>query len=278
MVKFTAEMKVGVLVLLGLLILAAMIIYFGQFDRYFEAKRGYEIKALFGFTGGVREGAPVRLAGVEVGRVKGIQMHYGPPTRVQLSLWLGPDVRLTRGASAVISSANIIGDRFVEILPGFEDGEVLEPGDIIMGKDPVRLERLVQVGEEITRGLGETVESVRRIIGDEVSEEALRQTIKSTQVITGNLERMTGDLSQMLGENREDIEAAIKNFRELSEAWKAFTGENREDMEAALKNFRELSETLKAFTEEVEEHPTIFLRGRSRRQRESREKKRETHR
>ena len=172
-------------------------------------------------------------------------MHYGPPTRVQLNLWLRPDVKLTKGAVAVISSSNVMGDKYVEILPGFEKEEMLEPGSIIDGKDPVRLERLVRIGEEITQKLGEVVESVRRIIGEEETEEALRQTIKSTQVITKNLEGLTGDLSQMLGENREDIEAVIKNFRELSE-------------------------TLKTFAKELEEHPTILLRGK--RKRSSKEK------
>ncbi len=230
-------MKVGILVSLGLLILAVMIVYFGQFNRYFEQRDGYDIKALFKFAGGVKEGAPVNLAGVEVGQVRQITINYGPPTRVQLSLRLRPEVKLTRGAEAVISSSNIMGDKYVEILPGFEKGEVLKPGSTITGRDPVRLERLVRVGEDITKNLGEVVESVRRIIGGEENEEALRKTIKSTQVITRNMEGLTGNLTQMLGENREDIEAIIKNFRELSE-------------------------TLKTFAEELEEHPTILLRGK----------------
>ncbi|MCD5402160.1 MlaD family protein [candidate division NPL-UPA2 bacterium] len=249
MAKFTMEVKVGILVSLGLLILAAMIVYFGQFDRHFEERQGYEIKALFGFAGGVREGAPVNLAGVAIGRVKQIVISYGPPPRVQLHLWLRPGVRLTRGAEAVISSANILGDRYVEILPGPKDGEVLGPGDIIRGKDPVRLEELARVGEEVALGLGEVVESIRRMVGDEESEKALRQTIRSTQVITKDLEELTADLSQVLSENREDIHATIRNFRELSE-------------------------TLRIFAEELEEHPTILFRGRSRRQRAARERER----
>ncbi len=282
MAKFTAEMKVGILVSLGLLMLAAMIVYFGRFDRHFEEREGYGIKALFGFAGGLREGAPVNLAGVEVGRVKQITMSYGPPPMVQLHLWLRSGVRLTRGAEAVISSANILGDRYVEILPGFKDGEVLGPGDIIRGRDPVRLEELARVGGEVALGLREVVESVRRMVGDEESEEALRQTIRSAQIVTEDLEGLTADLSQIVTENREEITTTIKNFRELSETAKLFTkdlsqvfGENGEDLTATINNFRELSEILKIFVEELEEHPTILFRGRSRRERAARERERE---
>ena len=249
MAKFTAEMKVGILVSVALLILAAMIIYFGQFNRYFAERKGYEIKALFGFVGGVNEGAPVSLAGVEVGRVRHITIDYGPPTRVELSLWLNPDVKLTGGAEAIIDSSDVLGDKHVEILPGSETGKVLKPGSTIIGKNPVRLGKLLRAGEEITRKLGEIVKSISNIIGGEEDQESLRKTIKNTQTVTKNLEGLTGDLNQMLGENRENIAVIIKNFRELSE-------------------------TLKEFTKELEEHPTILLRGKRKSRKKTSEEKR----
>ncbi|MCK4325331.1 hypothetical protein KAW55_01085, partial [bacterium] len=114
----------------------------------------------------------------------------------------------------------------------------------IASSEPVRYERLVKLGEEIVRKLSETVDSVERIIGDEETEEALRETIRSSQVITENLETITADLSKVLGESGEDVIVIIENFREISEK-------------------------LKKFAQELEEHPTILLRGK----RKSREQK-----
>jgi len=268
MAKLTAETKVGILVSLGLLILAAMIVYFGQFDRYFAERSGYEVKALFNFVGGVQEGAPVNLAGVEVGQVKHITINYGPPTRVQLSLWLKPGVRLTRGAEAIISNSDIMGDKYVEIMPGSQD-EVLKPGSIIEGKDPVRLEKVVQMGEKVIRQLGEVVESVQSIVGDKENREALRQTLKNTQVASKNLEVLTGNLNQVLGENRETLRQTIKSTEDVTKNLEVLTGglgrmlgENRKDIEAIIKNFRELSGTLKTFSQELEDHPTILFWGK----------------
>ncbi len=268
MAKLTAETKVGILVSLGLLILAAMIVYFGQFDRYFAERSGYEVKAIFGFVGGVQEGAPVNLAGVEVGQVKHITINYGPPTRVQLSLWLKPGVRLTRGAEAIISNSDIMGDKYVEIIPGSQD-KVLKPGSIIEGKDPVRLEKLVRMGEKVIRQLGEVVESVQSIVGDKENQEALRQTLKNTQVASKNLEVLTGNLNQVLGENRETLRQTIKSTEDVTKNLEVLTGnlgrmlgENRKDIEAIIKNFRELSGTLKTFSQELEDHPTILFWGK----------------
>ena len=223
MAKVTAEMKVGILVSLGLLILAAMIVYFGQFDRYFAERSGYEVKALFNFVGGVQEGAPVSLAGVEVGQVKHITINYGPPTKVQLSLWLKPGVRLTRGAEAVISNSDIMGDKYVEIIPGSQD-EVLKPGSIIEGKDPVRLERLLGMGEKVIRQLGEVVKSVQSIVGNKGNRESLRQTIKNTELVTKNLEVLTGNLNRMIGKNRETLQQTIKNTELVTKNLEGLTG------------------------------------------------------
>lgn len=256
MAKVSAEVhervlqaKVGLMVGVGLAMLAALVLYFGRLDRYLAERRGYEIKTFFDFTAGLRKGAPVRLAGVEVGRVKDIRMIYYPETKVEVSLWLRPDVEIREGATAFISTLGLMGEKGIEITPGEKEGRRLGEGSIIASSEPVRYEKLVKLGEEVVRKLSETVDSARRIIGDEESKEALRETIKSTQVIARNLESLTDDLSTVLAEGGEDLVVIIKNFREASEE-------------------------LKKFTQELKEYPTILLRGR-RKSREERKKERE---
>ncbi len=249
MAKVSTEAKVGLMVGVGLVMLAGLLFYFGRLDRYLAERKGYEIKALFNFTAGLEKGAPVRLAGVEVGSVKDIKMIYHPKTKVEVSLWLRPDVEIREGATAFISTLGLMGEKGIEITPGEKEGSRLVAGSEIASSEPVRYESLVKLGEEIVRKLGETVDSVERIIGDEETEEALRESIRSSQVITRNLETLTADLSKVLGESGEDVIVIIENFREISEK-------------------------LKKFAQELEEHPTILLRGK-RKSREERKKERE---
>lgn len=249
MAKVSTEVKVGLMVGAGLAMLAGLILYFGRLDQYLAERRGYEIKALFDFTAGLEKGAPVSLAGVEVGRVKDIKIRYDPETKVEVSLWLRPDVEIREGALAFISTLGLMGEKGVEITPGKKEGRTLRDGSMIASSEPLRYEKLVKLLEEMVRKLSETVDSVKRIIGDEESEEALRESIRSSQVITGNLETLTADLSKVLGEGGEDVIVIIKNFREISEK-------------------------LKKFAQELEERPTILLRGK-RKSREERKKERE---
>ncbi|MCK4262091.1 MCE family protein [bacterium] len=244
MAKVSTEVKVGLMVGVGLVMLAGLLFYFGRLDRYLAERSGYEIKALFYFTAGLEKGAPVRLAGVEVGRVKDIKMTYHPKTKVEVSLWLRPGVEIREGATAFISTLGLMGEKGIEITPGEKEGNRLVAGSEIASSEPVRYERLVKLGEEIVKKLSQMVDSVGRIIGDEETEEALRETIRSSQVIIRNLETLTADLNKVLGESGEDVIVIIENFREISEK-------------------------LKKFAQELEEHPTILLRGK----RKSREQK-----
>jgi phospholipid/cholesterol/gamma-HCH transport system substrate-binding protein len=65
--KTKLELKVGVFVFIGLVLLAVLILSIGGFKTWTS---GYNINFIFHFVNGVKVGAPVRYAGVDVGEVK----------------------------------------------------------------------------------------------------------------------------------------------------------------------------------------------------------------
>ncbi len=109
--KVSTEVKVGLMMAVALAMLAGLLLYFGRLDQYLAERRGYEIKALFDFTAGLEKGAPVSLAGVEVGTVKDIRMTYHPKTKVEVSLWLRPGVEIRQGAVASIKTLGLMGEK-----------------------------------------------------------------------------------------------------------------------------------------------------------------------
>jgi len=70
MAKLTPEAKVGIFVLIGIILLVYMSLRVGgiQFGR----AEGYEVYIRLDSAAGLDNDAPVRVAGVEIGRVKGI--------------------------------------------------------------------------------------------------------------------------------------------------------------------------------------------------------------
>ena len=128
------------------------------------------------------------------------------------------------------------------------------------------------MGEKVILQLGEVMKSVQSIVGDKENREALRQTIKNTEVVTENLKVLTGNLNRMIGKNRETLQQTIKNTEVVTKNLEGLTGnlnqvlgENREDIQAIIKNFQELSGTLKTFSKELEENPKILFWGKKKR-------------
>ena len=81
------KLRVGAFVLVALAVFVGTIYALGARARLFEAR--YTIHAEFGEVGGLKEGATVRLAGVQIGRVSGVYLPSQPGGRVRVDMTIG---------------------------------------------------------------------------------------------------------------------------------------------------------------------------------------------
>ncbi len=125
MEKVKLELAVGAFVLLGLICLGYLSIKLGRLEVI--GGQAYEIQAEFDTASGLKPGAAVEIAGVEVGRVKTIRLR-GDRAAVSLAIWNGE--RLYSDTIASIKTRGIIGEKFVALSPG-GSGEALKPGGMI---------------------------------------------------------------------------------------------------------------------------------------------------
>lgn len=110
----TTEIAVGGLVLAAAIGFA---VYMGQATSFSSGSGGYELSASFRSIEGITVGSDVRLAGVKVGTVTGIELD--PVTfRADTKVTLQEDILLPDDSSIVISSEGLLGGNFVEVLPG----------------------------------------------------------------------------------------------------------------------------------------------------------------
>ena len=68
--RLTPEVKVGLTIVISLVILTSISMAIGQID--FGQTSGYEFDVIYSRVDGLREGAPVRFAGVNVGKVSAV--------------------------------------------------------------------------------------------------------------------------------------------------------------------------------------------------------------
>ncbi|MCG3189785.1 MAG: putative phospholipid ABC transporter-binding protein MlaD [Burkholderiaceae bacterium] len=141
MSKKGIETLVGLFVLLGILALvflalkAANLASFGQRD-------GYTLLARFDNIGGLKVRAPVRSAGVVVGRVTSIKLD---PKTYQgvVTMEIEQGVQFPRDSSAKILTSGLLGDQYIGLEAGGDDKN-LAPGDTItQTQSAVVLENLI---------------------------------------------------------------------------------------------------------------------------------------
>jgi phospholipid/cholesterol/gamma-HCH transport system substrate-binding protein len=136
--RFDLELTVGFFVILGVVCLGYLSIKLGKMEVFGE--KGYEVYAIFSNAGGLKTGSNIEIAGVGVGRVKGITLEKDQ-ARVVLNLpW---SVKIQEDAIASIKTKGLIGEKYIEITLGASEKEV-KPGERIREtQPPVDLEQMI---------------------------------------------------------------------------------------------------------------------------------------
>jgi phospholipid/cholesterol/gamma-HCH transport system substrate-binding protein len=136
--KTKLELVVGVFVLIGILCLGYLSIKLGKLEVI--GGNRYHVDAEFDTVSGLRPGATIEIAGVEVGKVKAIQLKED---RAVATFAINDGVKLYDDAIASVKTRGIIGEKFVSLSPG-GGGAELKPGQKIRDTESgLDLEELV---------------------------------------------------------------------------------------------------------------------------------------
>jgi phospholipid/cholesterol/gamma-HCH transport system substrate-binding protein len=138
MERSKVNIAVGVFVVLGILALGYLSIKLGRVTIL--SGGGYLVSADFPSVGGLRPGASVEIAGVEVGRVESIGL---ADYQARVVLRLNSNVTLQEDTIASIKTKGLIGEKYIRISPGASEKLIPPDGRIREVEAPVDLEELI---------------------------------------------------------------------------------------------------------------------------------------
>ncbi len=160
-----SELKVGIFVLAGLLIVAVAILYVTG-AGFFGPK--YQLITYVPEAGNLQEGAPVSLDGVEVGNIAAIRLTPHPQNRMhgvtilmRVSKKYQPDIRTDSRASLV--TQGLLGDRYVNITRGLT-GAVIPDNGVVPAEEVPDIKQVVQRGADLMQSLGALTDDVRGVV------------------------------------------------------------------------------------------------------------------
>jgi phospholipid/cholesterol/gamma-HCH transport system substrate-binding protein len=185
----TFELKVGIFIMIGIAILFFIVFSVGEINF---SKTGYKIKVQFSFANGIGGTAPVRLAGVGVGQVQGIKIvrdEKTNTTKAELTVWINDNTKIESDSVVTINTLGLLGEKYLEIFPGTPGSDILKPGDMLIGRDPVPMEKL-------TEDLAHLTSSVRSIVDKIEKGEGTIGKLLLDQSVYDNLEAFTADIKR----------------------------------------------------------------------------------
>ncbi|MFR2573802.1 MAG: MlaD family protein [Dialister sp.] len=158
--RVTKEARVGIITVV--ILAAAALFYFSLSFLPFSHAHTMHINAVFSSVQGIKKGNEVRYAGVHIGNVEKITVEKGKGI---LRLGLDKKVNIPEDAEFSISQDSLVGDYYVRIRGGAQDGNYFTDGMTAEETKSGRMEKLEEKAETLVKTVNETKENFQKMKG-----------------------------------------------------------------------------------------------------------------
>jgi phospholipid/cholesterol/gamma-HCH transport system substrate-binding protein len=133
----TRQIRVGLFVIFGLLLTMASVFVIGDTRGLWQAKVSY--RTAFQDVAGLKPGAPVRMGGLDIGGVTGVDHSPNPGDArvfVSLSISKKETARIRADTVAQIANKGLLGDKMIALTVGSPEAPQLGPKELIPSEEP----------------------------------------------------------------------------------------------------------------------------------------------
>ncbi len=160
-----SQLRVGLTVLFASVTLAVLIFVMSGTGGWFTTK--ITLHSFFDNASGLREGAPVRLAGVDIGNVTGIRIVKDRPTtpvEVTMKVNTKYSFSLHKDSITLMSTAGILGETFVDVDSAAAKGPPAVDGDTLAARDQPDIQDVVRASQTTLQNIDTLLKRADRIM------------------------------------------------------------------------------------------------------------------
>lgn len=218
-----SELKIGIIAVAALALATMLILAVGGGAGGLFGST-YTLTTRFDNVQGLKSGAVVRLAGVEVGTVEDIQF-AGSEVEVLLEVSTDMQSRITTESRASIGSLSLLGEPIIEISPG-SGGTPLGDGDVLPSERAAG--QLSDVAESATQSLEQVSAILRdiragkgtvgRLFSDDVLYKEITAFVGAAQDVAAGLRDGQGTLGRLVKDPAayQRLNASLENLQEMT--------------------------------------------------------------
>lgn len=217
-----SERKVGLFFLVALIVIAFLIMKTGQFSL-FEKGEVYTLQATLDTATGLDKDSDIRLAGVKIGKVLSVGLKDG---KAVVTMEIHKGVQLPEGSRVKVVAKGILGDKYLEILPGSKEGRI-GAGETLASEKAVSMDDIMDIVYSVAKDIKQITSTLKR-------DSKVNKDEKQIASIMDSIERITEDLRQITARNKDNFTTSIDNV-------KSFTGDLKKDIPVLAKKLDKLS-------------------------------------
>jgi phospholipid/cholesterol/gamma-HCH transport system substrate-binding protein len=214
--KSRLELKVGLFVAAGLAVLLVFVLLIGDFKNQVSA---YKVRFQFNFINGVREGAPVRFAGVDVGQVKKIKLAPSPEqntTKIEIIGIIRKDIKIPVDSQIWVNTLGILGEKYIDIMPGKNYTDFVPENAVMIGNDPVAMHEFGELAKSIIQKLDASITEIKEVVG------SVDDLTKNLDDGITKIKNKEGTVGKLLYDDKlyNDLDALVNDIK--AHPWKLF--------------------------------------------------------
>jgi ABC-type transporter Mla subunit MlaD len=223
--------------------------------------------------------------------VKGVNIAESDHTALEIKVEIDPKVPVTVDARAFLSSVGLLGDYYIEIMPGQPNSKRLPPGSYIPSVETTQFAQLTQPVEEISQKLQVLIERLSDLMNDQSRQHVasmiatldcllirnagnvdgildnLQATTANIQKISQNLDRMTSMEDSKIDQTWKNVNQTVADLQMLTQQLQQTAGHlnqmvvtNDQNLAVLLMSIQETTDNLKDFTQQIKERPWNLIR------------------
>ena len=218
--RFTKEIGIGILVILGTLMSVFSYNYLKGINL-FEKTRTF--KVIYTKVDGLSPSNPVTLNGYKIGKVQKINFNSNDTKELIVDIVIENDVKFSKTSKAELYETGLIGGKAIAIVPDYDNNAIAESGDYLIGSIKPGLTDLVnQIMPQIQLQLETVMKKAGIVLSnintlfDEETKKSLKSSIDQFASLTNSLSETSGNINDFIKDNSPNLTTTIDNLNATS--------------------------------------------------------------
>jgi len=265
------EVRAGAILVGAALILLAMLFFSSDLAFWFKSTK--KVFVTFKNVSGLVKSDPVLFKGVKVGKVSYMRIRTEQGGLAEVTLDINAELPLYKsvpggpaGTQFKIAPQGLLGESAVEIVPGDPRAPELEPNSVVEGKEVVRIEELTNLVQEIATNIRDAMTTLTQTVNDPAIQAKFKNILDSLsnastsldKVVTGNVKNIN-DIATNLATVTKDLNETSANLRTLSVELSQIVVQNREQINTLVENYKNLPTSVQSDVTKTQESITSLI-------------------